>query len=123
MEKINMLIDGEWISGSQWIDVRDPATSDVIAQIVRGNETHVDEAVVAARLALKSKEWKAFKPFQRGQLLVELASYIRLHAEELAALESLDVGKPMNQARADVEAAARYFEFYGGIADKVFGAM
>ncbi|MCM3356636.1 MULTISPECIES: aldehyde dehydrogenase family protein [unclassified Psychrobacillus] len=121
MEKINMLINGEWVSGNQWIDVRDPATSDVIAQIVRGNETHVDEAVAAARLALKSKEWKAFKPFQRGQLLVELAGYIRLHAEELAALESLDVGKPMNQARADVEAAARYFEFYGGIADKVFG--
>lgn len=121
MEKINMLIDGEWVSGDQWIEVRNPASNDLIAEIVRGNETHADHAVKAARKALKSKEWKAFKPFERGQLLVELASFVRKHAEELAMLESNDVGKPLKQARADVEAAARYFEFYGGIADKVFG--
>ena len=121
METIKMLIDGEWISGDARIEVRDPASNEVIAEIFRGNETHADQAVLAARKALKSKEWKAFKPFERGQLLVELANYVRENAEELAELESKDVGKPMSQARADIEAAARYFEFYGGIADKVFG--
>lgn len=121
MDNIKMLIGGEWIGGDEWIEVRNPASNDVIAQIVRGNAAHADQAVNAASKALKSKEWKAIKPYERGQLLVELANYVRENAEELAVLESNDVGKPLPQARGDVEAAARYFEFYGGIADKVFG--
>ena len=93
----------------------------MITQIVRGNEKHADAAVQAARKALESSEWKSIKPFERGQFLQETARFIRENAEELAALESLDIGKPSGQAKADIEAAARYFEFYGGLADKVFG--
>lgn len=123
MEKIKMLIDGEWVGeeNEQWIDIINPASRDIITQIVRGNENHADQAVQAARKALNSKEWKSYKPFERGQLLQEMARFIRENADELAMLESLDVGKPNAQAKADIEAAARYFEFYGGIADKVFG--
>src|SRR5690606_4301594 len=62
-----------------------------------------------------------WKPHERGNLLIDLARHIREHAEEWAELECRDVGKPMSQARADAEAAARYFEFYGGAADKVMG--
>lgn len=123
MEKIQILIDGTWVGdeNEQWIDVINPASSELITQIVRGNEKHAERAVQAARKALKSTEWRAFKPFQRGQFLQETARYIRENAEELAELESLDIGKPSGQAKADIEAAARYFEFYGGLADKVFG--
>lgn len=123
MKKIRMLIDGEWTGNEadNWIDIIDPAEGEVSAQIVRGNKSHADMAVTAAKKALASPEWKAFKPYERGQLLTETARHIREHAQELAALESEDTGKPIKQAEADVEAAARYFEFYGGMADKVFG--
>ncbi|WP_416144159.1 aldehyde dehydrogenase family protein [Planococcus koreensis] len=123
MENIHMLIDGQWVGNKddQWINVINPASNEKTTQIVRGNLQHADLAVQAAKQALKSKEWRAFKPFERGQFLHETARYIRDNAEELAALESLDTGKPSAQATSDVEAAARYFEFYGGMADKVFG--
>ncbi|EMR05390.1 Putative aldehyde dehydrogenase AldA [Bhargavaea cecembensis DSE10] len=123
MKTIKMLINGEWTGNEtdEWIDIINPATGEGSAQIVRGNKSHADMAVTAAKKALASPEWKAFKPYERGQLLTETARYIREHAQQLAALESEDTGKPMKQAEADVEAAARYFEFYGGIADKVFG--
>lgn len=123
MENTHMLIDGQWIGNNddQWINVINPASNEKTTQIVRGNGQHADLAVQAAKQALKSKEWRAFKPFERGQFLHETARYIRENAEELAALESLDTGKPSAQATSDVEAAARYFEFYGGMADKVFG--
>lgn len=123
MKKIEMLIDGEWTGNEadNWIDIIDPAEGEVSAQIVRGNKSHADLAVTAAKKALASPEWKAFKPYVRGQFLTETARHIREHAKELAALESEDTGKPIKQAEADIEAAARYFEFYGGIADKVFG--
>ncbi|SES34689.1 aldehyde dehydrogenase family protein [Psychrobacillus sp. OK032] len=123
MKTIQMLIDGEWVGNEkeQWIDVINPASGEIITRIVRGNEKHADRAVQSARKALKNKEWKSIKPFERGQFLQETARYIRENAEELAALESMDIGKPSAQAKADIEAAARYFEFYGGLADKVFG--
>ena len=55
---------------------------------------------------------------ERGRLLSKLAVLVADHAEELALLEARDTGKPMKQARADMVATARYFEFYGGAADK-----
>ncbi|KZE39671.1 aldehyde dehydrogenase [Bhargavaea cecembensis] len=123
MKKIRMLINGEWTGNEtdEWIDIINPAAGEVSAQIVRGNKSHADLAVTAAKKALASPDWKAFKPYERGQLLTETARHIRQHAQELAALESEDTGKPVKQAEADIEAAARYFEFYGGMADKVFG--
>lgn len=123
MRKIPMFINGEWVHAQdeQLLDVTNPSTGEVLAQIINANETHVNEAVRAARLAFESEEWRKVKPFERGQLLIELAQYIRMHAEEWSLLECRDVGKPLSQARADIEAAARYFEFYGGAADKVMG--
>jgi aldehyde dehydrogenase (NAD+) len=58
---------------------------------------------------------------ERGRLLSRLANLIESHSEELAKLEATDTGKPMKQAKADVVAVARYFEYYGAAADKVHG--
>lgn len=121
MKKIPMLINGEWVHGAALVDVRNPSTGDVIAQISNASKAQVDEAVRAARVAFESDDWRQWKAYERGQLLIELAHYIRMHAEEWSLLECRDVGKPLSQARADIEAAARYFEFYGGAADKVMG--
>lgn len=121
MEHIPMCINGEWIFGGKDIQVCNPSTGKPLVTISNATPEQIDQAVDNANRAFESEEWRKFKPFERGQLLVELAQYIRTHAERWAELESLDVGKPMTQARADVEAAARYFEFYGGAADKVMG--
>ena len=118
-----MLLNGEWIgdSESEWLAVYNPSNGEKLTEIVNATKKQIDAAVAAAQVAFESKEWKAFKPYERGQLLMELAIHIRKNAEELAELECLDVGKPITQARKDIEAAARYFEFYAGAADKLMG--
>ncbi len=123
MQVIPMLINGKWVQGDGQglIDVVNPSTGEVLAQIKNASKEQVDEAVRAARHAYESEEWRQVKAYERGQLLIQLAQYIRMHAEEWSLLECRDVGKPLTQARADVEAAARYFEFYGGAADKIMG--
>jgi len=123
MQIIPMLINGKWVQGDgqELINVVNPSTGEVLAQIKNASKAQVDEAVRAARHAYESEEWRHVKAYERGQLLIQLAQYIRMHAEEWSLLECRDVGKPLTQARADVEAAARYFEFYGGAADKIMG--
>ncbi|MEX3623337.1 aldehyde dehydrogenase family protein [Viridibacillus arvi] len=123
MKRIPMLINGEWIGddSNEWLPVFNPSNGELIAEIVKGQKEHVDEAVHAAQVAFESDEWKKVKPYERGQLLVRLAAHIRNNAEQWSKWECEDVGKPISQAKADVEAAARYFEFYGGAADKVMG--
>lgn len=118
-----MLINGEWVGNdsNEWLPVFNPSNGELIAEIVKGQKEHVDEAVHAAQVAFESDEWKKVKPYERGQLLVRLAAHIRNNAEQWSKWECEDVGKPISQAKADVEAAARYFEFYGGAADKVMG--
>ncbi|MEK4386452.1 aldehyde dehydrogenase family protein [Solibacillus sp. FSL W7-1464] len=121
MEHIPMCINGEWIEGEDKITVYNPSTGKPLVTVANATNEQIDDAVRHANAAFESEEWRKIKPFERGQLLVELAQFIRQNAEHLAELESLDVGKPIQQARGDVEAAARYFEFYGGAADKVMG--
>lgn len=118
-----MLINGKWVGddSNEWLPVFNPSNGELIAEIVKGKKEHVDEAVHAAQVAFESDEWKKVKPYERGQLLVRLAAHIRNNAEQWSKWECEDVGKPISQAKADVEAAARYFEFYGGAADKVMG--
>ncbi len=81
----------------------------------------MDVAVKAARAAVEGGAWSRMGAAERGRFLSKLAVLVADHAEELARLEARDTGKPMKQARADMVATARYFEFYGGAADKVHG--
>jgi len=98
----------------------DPATGAPFSAIARGNAADVDAAVRAARAA-REGAWGRLSPAEKGRLLGTLGRAIADHGEELALLEATDCGKPMKQARADVAACARYFEFYGGAADKLAG--
>jgi aldehyde dehydrogenase (NAD+) len=75
----------------------------------------------AAHAALESKAWGGLPPAERGRIMNRIAAAIRERAEELADLESRDNGKPLRQARTDVQVAARYFEFFAGAADKIMG--
>ena len=75
---------------------------------------------MAARKSLEG-EWGHNAPVERGRILHRLSVLILENTESLAVLEAKDTGKPMTQARADIIACARYFEFYGGAADKIHG--
>src|SRR5262245_32551690 len=103
------------------IDVYDPSSGNVLATIASATRSDVDRAVQTARDAFESKTWRDMKPADRGRILFRIAQTVRDRAEELATLESRDNGKPMAQARTDVQVAARYFEFFAGIADKIMG--
>ncbi|MCK5930877.1 MAG: aldehyde dehydrogenase family protein [Fulvimarina manganoxydans] len=121
-ERTKLFIGGAWCDSASHdtIDVEDPSTGERIGRIARGTERDVDAAVAAAQAALIGK-WGAKSATERGRILTRLGALVEANVERLAELESRDVGKPLNQARNDAKALARYFEFYGGSADKVTG--
>ena len=115
------LIGGERVPAldGERFGVVDPSTGDPIAEVPRGKAADVDRAVGAARAAFGS--WRRTAPAERGRLLTACARQLREEAGTLASLGALDGGLPLPAVERDVEAAARYFEFYGGLADKIGG--
>jgi aldehyde dehydrogenase (NAD+) len=98
-------------------DAIDPATRRAFASVPESSADDVAEAVAAARAALT----EARVPERRAARLTALARAIEARAEALAKLESQDTGKPIAQARADARVTVRYFDFYAGAADKLYG--
>lgn len=117
------LIGGKWqpAADGRELDMVSPSDGEVFARIARGTAADVDAAVAAARHAFEAGDWGRMTALERGRLMMKLGELILAHHEELSQLEARDCGKPMKQARADITAAARYFEFYGAAADKVHG--
>src|SRR6478609_7511933 len=107
----------EGTAAMQGIDVVCPSDGKVFASIPASAEADVDRAVRAARHAFDSRPWSRMTALERGRLLTALSGLLSREAAALAALESRDTGKPLRQGKADVAAAVRYFEFYGGAAD------
>lgn len=118
-----MFVGGEWVAASngQWFENIDPSTGQSLGVIARGSAEDIDRAVRAAREAYEDPTWRDMSAPERSQLMFRLAQLIREHAEELAQLETLDTGKALWVTRADVGIAARYYEYYGGFADKIEG--
>lgn len=114
------IIDGQHVATESWLETIDPGTSDVIAEVAACGPDEIDRAVRAARRA-HDAGWSQTLPMERGRLLRALADRIRDDADELSRQESLDTGKPLAQARADVQGAARYFEFYGCSVEALHG--
>lgn len=108
-------------SGGDRIPVIDPATREVVGSVARGLPADVDEAVASARRSVESRAWSGLPPSGRARALQGLVALMRSHSEELAVLEMTDVGKPISQARREVESAARSFEFAASTVDKVMG--
>jgi aldehyde dehydrogenase (NAD+) len=117
-----ILIDGLWrdAENGATLDVLNPSTGESICKIGRGSKNDINKAVKAARKALNGP-WGKMTALERGRILTNIGRALQEYEDELTELESLDVGKPLKQARADAVACARYMEFYGGAADKVMG--
>jgi aldehyde dehydrogenase (NAD+) len=119
-----LFIGGKWreASAGQTLPVVDPSTGEAYDSIPRGGAADIDAAVRAARAAYDGA-WGAMTATDRGRLLTKMAGLISARAEEFALAEARDTGKPMGQARADIGLTARYFEYYGGAADKLHGQI
>jgi aldehyde dehydrogenase (NAD+) len=118
--RCDAVIGGERCHGSDVFEDLDPASGELLAEVVRGGRAEIDAAVEAARMAFRS-DWSNRAPAQRADVLQRVAGRIRADHEELARLESRDTGKPISQARADVEVSARYFDFYARTLEALYG--
>jgi acyl-CoA reductase-like NAD-dependent aldehyde dehydrogenase len=119
-----MVIGGESVAAAdgQTFDVVDPANGIVLATVPLGGREDVHRAVAAARAAFDDRNgWATLAASARGRSLAGLAALIRDHLEELAKLESRNVGKPISGARGEIAGVAGVFEYYAGAANKIFG--
>ena len=99
-----------------------PATEQVICQVAEGDAADVDLAVHAARAAFETGPWSRMDARDRGRLLTKLADLLEQNFDELAALETLDNGKPISDSRAaDLPLVIDCLRYYGGWADKIQG--
>ncbi len=117
------LIGGSWraANSERKLDMICPSDGQAFSTIAASNIDDVDLAVQAARRAFEEGPYPKLTATERGRLLSRLSQLVSRDQLEMAALESRDTGKPLRQAEADMVAAARYFEYYGGAADKVHG--
>ena len=124
VRQTGILIGDEWrpsVSGKTFQTIN-PATEEVICEVAEGDKEDVDLAVHAARAAFESGSWSRMDARDRGRLLMKLADLMETNLDELAALETLDNGKPINDARAaDLPLAIDCLRYYAGWADKIHG--
>ncbi|EKS1844728.1 aldehyde dehydrogenase PuuC [Cronobacter muytjensii] len=104
--------------------VFNPATGQALANVARGAQTDVDNAVASARAVFERGDWSQASPGTRKAVLLRLASLMEQHHEELALLESLDTGKPIRHSlRDDIPGAARALRWYAEAVDKCYGEV
>ncbi len=119
-----MLIGGQWVeskSGKTFPTVN-PSTGETICQVAEGDKADIDLAVKAARKAFEQGPWPRMSARERGRQMYKLADAVEKNISELAALESLDNGKPISDAMAaDLPLSIQCYRYYGGWADKNSG--
>ncbi|CAG4894729.1 aldehyde dehydrogenase family protein [Paraburkholderia saeva] len=124
LKRHDLLINGKRVppgTGEYSLNLN-PATEEPIALVAQGSAADVDTAVAAARAALKV--WNALRASERGRILNRFAELLRTHQDEIAALESLDAGKPIASVmRQDVPAAIDTLAYYAGWCDKINGQV
>ncbi|MEM6585937.1 MAG: aldehyde dehydrogenase family protein [Pseudomonadota bacterium] len=118
-----ILIGGQWSDAASdaRVNVVNPSDGSVLGAFGDASAEDVDRAVAAARKAFEEGPWGTMKPGERAALIHACADAMAAHHEELAQLESLDTGKPINSARGEIFAAIGAIRYYAGWADKITG--
>jgi acyl-CoA reductase-like NAD-dependent aldehyde dehydrogenase len=98
-----------------------PWTGEIIAHVAPAAPEQADQAADAARMAFDEGEWPEMPPFDRGRILQKIADGILARLGDLSLVESLNAGKPLRDARREVEGAARVFTYFAGAMDKFYG--
>jgi aldehyde dehydrogenase (NAD+) len=124
VKRQQMLVGGKWVdsvSGKAFATLN-PATGETICEVAEGDKADIDLAVKAARKAFESGPWPKLSAAERGRLLYKLADAVEAHKDELAALETLDNGKPVRDSlNADLPLTIKCYRYYAGWADKIHG--
>lgn len=118
---LNMYINGEWKKAEKQRPTVNPATGEVIGYAAEGSAEDMKAAIEAAREAFDSGIWSETSASERAAILFKIADKLEEAKEELAALETMDNGKPYREAEADVEDAAACFRYYAGLITKPDG--
>ncbi|KFM96542.1 aldehyde dehydrogenase family protein [Priestia megaterium] len=118
---LNMYINGEWKKAEKQRPTVNPATGEVIGYAAEGSIEDMKTAITAAREAFDSGIWSETSASERAAILFKIADKLEEAKEELAALETMDNGKPYREAEADVEDAAACFRYYAGLITKPDG--
>src|ERR1043166_4536177 len=119
-----LFINNEWVSSKSGkkMPVINPATEEKIAEVDEALPEDVDVAVAAAKAAFHRKSpWRTMDASERGRLLSKLADAIERDIENLAALDTLEMGKPISLAKHFSAAAVQVTRYYAGLADKTHG--
>ncbi|CDF83684.1 Putative aldehyde dehydrogenase dhaS [Pseudomonas knackmussii B13] len=119
-----MFIGGAWVDASDGAtaEVIEPSTETALTRIPMGTAADLDRAVQAARAQFDGGPWRQLKPLERERLLHRLADLLEANAEELAEIESIDMGKSVAQARAvDIQGSVDTFRYFAGWASKIHG--
>src|SRR6266571_2086063 len=124
LESGRLLIDGQWTDGAKKFDTINPATGEVLTQVVEASPEAVDRAVAAARRAFEDRSgpWRKMSASERGRLIWKLADLVDKNIDELAELETLDNGKPIFESRyIDIPMVADVLRYYAGLTTKIHG--
>jgi succinate-semialdehyde dehydrogenase/glutarate-semialdehyde dehydrogenase len=118
-----LLIGGEWVSAGsgERFDVANPATGEVVGSVPNGDAADVSAAIDAAAGALD--EWKGLPAIQRARILRRSADVIRERVDEIGSVMTAEQGKPLAEAKGEVEYAASFLEWFAGEAERVYGQV
>jgi acyl-CoA reductase-like NAD-dependent aldehyde dehydrogenase len=100
VRRYSMLIDGDWVDADDRLEIRSPATEELVASVAKGDREHTDRAVAAARAAHEGGRWRQTPPAQRAAVLDAIADQLTERINDLAVLEAMENGAPVRQAGA-----------------------
>ena len=117
-----LFIDGKWVEAvsAKTFDSFNPSTGELLASVAEGDSADIDRAVDAARRAFNGP-WRKFKPFERQNLLLRIADLVEQNFDELAALDTLDMGAPISRTRANRLRSVGMLRYYAGQATSIHG--
>lgn len=117
-----MLIDGRWVAAAsgKTFESRNPATGELLAHVAEGDREDINRAVAAARKAFTGP-WSKWKSAERQAVLLRLADLVEQHIEELAALDTYDMGAPISRTRNNRQRAVGMLRYYAGMATSIHG--
>lgn len=125
IERFQNVIEGRAVAAASgaFLESFDPYSGTPWAEIPRCSSQEVNQAIVAAKKAFHSPEWRGLTPTARGKLLIRFADIVAEEADRLARIESRDNGKLIAEMQTQLRYIPEWYRYFGGLADKIEGAV
>ena len=119
-------INGEWVESvsGKTAPTYNPANGEILAEVVQSGLEDVERAVAAAKTSFyETRDWRDMDSQTRGDILLKIADLIDKNRDELARIESMDMGKPLREAEGDVDDALHCYRYYAGLIKAPYGGV